>query len=561
MCLRPVYACLIALVAMCYAPAHALALTAAEYDTALASIDAFLDRQMDRFAPVPGDYPAAYADAQLIQSYDVLVTDPGFIELYHRADVYDTALASIYYMRRGNLDRARRLLDGMRFVQEIEPIKDPTNPTIGDGRMRTSYWANDLLAPNRVSPSIDTPNAAIGDIAWAGIALTNYYKITGEQPYLDAAKRAADWIIDHTLENDNDGFGGFSLGRDHNDNPILASTAIRSTEHNIDTFVLAKNLHALDPDPKWADMAAHAKSFVELMYNDQPGQLYFHTGTAPDTLGNAQLNPSPIPTDAQTWSALAGIDTPQHHADALRWIADSVDNAPNSLKVRDDFIDGRSYHGLRFSTAGGHLQVEVTGGYALALQTGIQQGWLVPGPGDDPQYWHDELQHIIDNFEAIRTTADGKDPGGIGFVATPWPQGAPTGYGTTYPDIRHVASNVWVGLAMLAAHPDPDTRDPHANPLAPLSPRLAGDLNADGFVGLDDLDIVLNNWNTTVPAGDLTQGDPTGDGFVGLDDLDIVLNNWNAGTPPAPASIPEPASLGLFALLSIGLASRRCRSS
>ncbi len=84
---------------------------------------------------------------------------------------------------------------------------------------------------------------------------------------------------------------------------------------------------------------------------------------------------------------------------------------------------------------------------------------------------------------------------------------------------------------------------------------LAGDLNSDGFVGLDDLDIVLGNWNQNVPPAD-SHADPSGDGFVGLDDLDIVLNNWNAGTPPTGSSVvPEP---GTFALLA-GMGLFACR--
>ncbi len=68
---------------------------------------------------------------------------------------------------------------------------------------------------------------------------------------------------------------------------------------------------------------------------------------------------------------------------------------------------------------------------------------------------------------------------------------------------------------------------------------LDGDLNKDGFVGLDDLDIVLNNWNRYVAPGSYFSGDPTGDGFVGLADLDEVLNHWNAGAPPAAAASAE----------------------
>ncbi len=68
---------------------------------------------------------------------------------------------------------------------------------------------------------------------------------------------------------------------------------------------------------------------------------------------------------------------------------------------------------------------------------------------------------------------------------------------------------------------------------------ITGDLDGDGFVGINDLNIVLGNWNLNVPPGD-PLADPSGDGFVGIDDLNIVLGNWNAGTPPtAEASSSE----------------------
>jgi hypothetical protein len=81
-------------------------------------------------------------------------------------------------------------------------------------------------------------------------------------------------------------------------------------------------------------------------------------------------------------------------------------------------------------------------------------------------------------------------------------------------------------------------------------PHLAGDLNDDGFVGVDDLNLVLSRWNQASPAGVWPLGDVSGDGFIGVDDLNAVLVNWNAGTPPpaeALALVPEPGMLGLVA--------------
>ena len=90
---------------------------------------------------------------------------------------------------------------------------------------------------------------------------------------------------------------------------------------------------------------------------------------------------------------------------------------------------------------------------------------------------------------------------------------------------------------------------------------LLGDLNGDGFVGIDDLNIVLANWNQNVPPGD-PLADSNGDGFVGIDDLNAVLGNWNAGTPPTDiANIPEPGTVGLVAVLcGAGVSRRRERS-
>ncbi len=86
---------------------------------------------------------------------------------------------------------------------------------------------------------------------------------------------------------------------------------------------------------------------------------------------------------------------------------------------------------------------------------------------------------------------------------------------------------------------------------------ITGDLDCDGFVGITDLNIVLGNWNLTVPPGD-PLADPSGDGFVGIDDLNQVLGNWNAGTPPPPGTaVPEPATLALLSLGGFAILRRR----
>jgi PEP-CTERM motif len=93
--------------------------------------------------------------------------------------------------------------------------------------------------------------------------------------------------------------------------------------------------------------------------------------------------------------------------------------------------------------------------------------------------------------------------------------------------------------------------------IPPPPPFLAGDLNEDGFVGIDDLNIVLANWNDTVTVGSLIDGDPNGDGFVGIADLNIVLGNWNAGTPPPGGAVPEPTTLALLGFGGVLVVSRR----
>ncbi len=87
---------------------------------------------------------------------------------------------------------------------------------------------------------------------------------------------------------------------------------------------------------------------------------------------------------------------------------------------------------------------------------------------------------------------------------------------------------------------------------------IVGDLDNDGFVGIEDLNLILGNWNANVTPGDLLAGDPSGDGFIGIEDLNVVLGNWNAGTPPPTGTIvPEPSTLAMLGLGAMGALNRK----
>ncbi|MEM7627210.1 MAG: hypothetical protein AAF333_16565 [Planctomycetota bacterium] len=93
---------------------------------------------------------------------------------------------------------------------------------------------------------------------------------------------------------------------------------------------------------------------------------------------------------------------------------------------------------------------------------------------------------------------------------------------------------------------------------------LIGDFNGDGFVGFDDLNLILLNFGDEVlPEGFDVSGldpltSPNGfDGLIGQNELDDVLLNFGSGTLPTTNAIPEPTAAALLGLGGLALLRRR----
>jgi hypothetical protein len=107
---------------------------------------------------------------------------------------------------------------------------------------------------------------------------------------------------------------------------------------------------------------------------------------------------------------------------------------------------------------------------------------------------------------------------------------------------------------------------------ATLTNALPGDANLDGTVNFTDFSTLLQNYNLPVTGG-FEAADFNNDGVVNFTDFSTILQNYNltlgAAGPVTPgaqiaaevggSSVPEPASLGMLALVGVGALARRRR--
>jgi hypothetical protein len=311
-----------------------------DFDDYRASIEkavVFQNTMMDAYAT--GD------TIRLIESY----SDQGGLE--STAFTYDNAVSIHAYLVSGkkeDLTRAKILGDGLIYAQA-------NNFPFNDGRFAQAYFVNQEATDG--SGAYITPAAfpfyfytsAVGDQAWAGMALSQLFHCTGEKKYLNAALSVGNWIVANTYNTL--GAGGYSFGTNINQyNQSVPSPNGKSTEHNIDTYAFFTMLDELTHHgnatngSSWKSLAEHALTFLMAMYNTTGG--YFFTGTLGDQIS---INYYPVPEDVQTWSYLALLD--REYKQTIDWALANL-HATDTAASTDSSLSGtESFTGLVFDSA------------------------------------------------------------------------------------------------------------------------------------------------------------------------------------------------------------------
>jgi hypothetical protein len=404
----------------------------------------FLDEMMDAYAQG--------ATLRLAQSFS---DQQGLLST---AFTYDNSqLIHAYLMRgrRDDIDRAKTIGDGLLYAQR-------NDPNFNDGRLRQAYFvdqpdSNGVFIRLALAPFFFI-GSAVGDMAWAAIALAQLYWRTKELRYLEGALNLGNWIFDVTF--DTRGAGGYNFGVDGGNNRLL----FKSTEHNIDAFALFSLLARLTGSSVWTNRAQHARNFLAAMWNSDAG--FFWTGTGTD---GATINRDNIPADTQTWSFMALRD--DLFATSIDWAKTNLatTDTPQTINSRltgNIRINGSSYASLSMRALAPSSQfdpppdpngvwLEGTAHLAAALlDRKLGRGHDIDGfEGDDKT-----ARILLDNIELAQERLGRAQT--VGGTALTERQGVVaassvvnTGFGFSFFPNLHLAASAWYLIAGQSGNP------------------------------------------------------------------------------------------------------------
>ena len=403
------------------------------------------------------DAYASGSTVRLIQSY---ADQSG---LQSTAFTYDSAVSIHGYLLHGSRDslaRAEVLGQGLIYAQS-------TNFPFNDGRFAQAYFVNQPSGTGEYITPAAFPfyfyTSAVGDQSWAGMALAQLYRRTGNADYLTAALKVANWIVANTYNTL--GPGGYSFGTSINQfNQSVPSTNGKSTEHNIDTFAFFTMLHALTHHGSaangvsWKDLAAHALSFVMAMYNSAGG--YFFTGTLGDQIS---INNYPVPEDCQTWSYLALLDN--NHSQTIEWALANLQTTDTAAVPNSGLTGSESFTGMVFDSASLNPTIPGTDPNAVWLEgTAHTIAALVARATSGRASLHERLHDIQQAISFVSTCEATQDQLGAGQTVNgnsiPFGEGLvaatsiiDTGFGYTYGPSKHIGATGWYLIAALGGNP------------------------------------------------------------------------------------------------------------
>ncbi|MFC8431123.1 Tat pathway signal sequence domain protein [Streptomyces sp. NPDC057253] len=424
---------------------------AAQAGTGAAKVSA--PRRARAFLAAAMDAYPDHGTLRLTQSY----TDQA--GLFSTAFTYDNALAILAHLASpAGGARAVALGDALLYAQTHDPGYD-------DGRLRQAYnvgpytFYDGSPQPDGFVRADGTANVgtqfgftgtAVGDMAWAGIALAALAARTGERRFLTGAVRIGEWI--ERVGRTDEPLGGYKFGVNGADEKL----PFTSTEHNTDLVGLFGRLARLTGDRVWRERRARARAFVERMW--EPAGGFFYTGTN----DGVTINRSPIPEDTQTWPHLA-LSSPAH-ARSLDWAASELAVLDTADRPNSTVPAGQSYAGVTFSSASlladesapiaagqpkpdrNGVWFEGTAHLALALRD--------RGAGGDEKRARrllGSIERAQDLLGADQTVGGTPLPARSGVVSASSP--LDTGFGFGYYPYRHTGATAWYLLADSRTNP------------------------------------------------------------------------------------------------------------
>jgi hypothetical protein len=431
------------------AQAATLDLSFSAYLNSIANAVAFLNDMMDAYA--------TGSTVRLIQSY---ADQSGLLST---AFTYDNAVAIHAHLLHGTPDsiaRAEVLGQGLAYAQASD---FPFN----DGRFAQAYFSNTASSTGQYITPAAFPfyfyTSAVGDQAWAGMALAQLYRRTMNRAYLTAALNVGNWIVANTY--DTNGPGGFRFGTNINQfNQSVPSPNGKSTEHNVDSYAFFTMLDHLthggnaSNGMSWQDLAAHALAFVAAMFNATDG--YFLTGTLGDQVS---INYFPIPEDCQTWSYLALLDN--KYRQTIDWALKNLQATDTASATNSSLTGSESFTGMVFDSASLITTVPGCDPNAVWLEgTAHAIAALVTRSFDSTEPFPARLADLQTAMRFTQASEKAQTQLGVGQTVGGSPiatgQGMvasssvmDTGFGYTYGPSKHIGATGWYLIAAHAGNP------------------------------------------------------------------------------------------------------------